>query len=725
MKGRFLISIAMIALAGTGLITAAGQQPTSSPSSRAAQTPAEEDEVVRITTNLVQVDVVVTDKDGRPVTDLAAEDFEVLEDGRPQRITNFAYIDLGSRAVEPTSARRETNAAVPVPPRKVEPGRARRIIAVVVDDLSLSFESTAFVRDDLKKFVRDAVGPDDLVAIVRTSAGVGALQQFTTDKRQLYAAIERIRWYPLGRGGISAFAPIRNDSLSGGLSRPSGEASDGQTAAATSENANRPRGEEALEEFREEIFTVGTLGALNFVIRGLRELPGRKAVVLVSDGIPIFNRSGESTRVLDALRRLVDLANRASAVIYTVDARGLPTLGLTAADDVSGMTAEEIERRLNDRRSSYFESQNGLNYLAQQTGGLFIRNTNDIAKGIRRVLDDQRGYYLLGYRPEDATFDQSGRRRFHRITVRVRRAGLRVRSRTGFYGVPDEEARPVRRTRTEQLMAALTSPFASGEIDLRLTSIFVADPKFGPIVRSLLLIDGSGLTWQPEKDSWSKSVMDVWAITFDADGRPVSETNRTYTMRARGEMIEAVRRSGLIYTMNVPVKRPGAYQLRIAVRDAASERIGSANRFIEVPDLKKKRLALSGIVLAGSLPREDDQKEGEAAVATIGPAVRRFPPGATIDYGFVIYNPKLDEKTGRPQLQTQVRLYRDGRTVFVGKLSSFDPGRNVDMRALQAAGRLQLGKEIAPGEYVLQVIVTDLLDKRRIATQWTDFEIIR
>lgn len=724
MSGRFLILITVLCAV---LLSASGQQPAPSASGQATQMPAEEDAVVRVTTNLVQVDAVVTDKNGQPVTDLTAEDFELLEDGRPQKITNFAYIDFGSRATDPTPMRREANPVIPMPPRRVEPGRARRIIAVVVDDLSLSFESTAFVRDGLRKFVRDAVGPEDLVAIVRTSAGVGALQQFTTDKRQLYAAIERIRWYPLGRGGISAFAPIRRDLLRNGPNNPSDDARSAQTnGAATESSLARPSSEQALDEFREEIFTVGTLGALNFVIRGLRELPGRKAVVLVSDGVPIFNRSGESTRVLDALRRLIDLANRASVVIYTVDARGLPTLGLTAADEVGGMGPEEIERSLSDRRLSYFESQNGLNYLAQQTGGLFIRNTNDIAKGIHRVLEDQRGYYLLGYRPDESTFDQAGRRRYHRIVVKVRRTGLRVRSRTGFYGVTDEEARPVRRTRSEQLMAALTSPFASGGVDLRLTSIFLADPKFGPVMRSLLLINGGELTWKLEADGWSKSVMDIWAITFDADGKPVSETNRTYTMRARGELLETLRKNGLIYTMNVPIKKPGAYQLRVAVRDAASERIGSANRFIEVPDLKQRRLALSGIILAGSLPKEGEQKsEGEATVATIGPAVRRFPPGALVDYGFIIYNPKLDGKTGRPQLRTQVRLYRDGQPLFVGKLNDFELGPNTNMRALQAAGRLRLSKEIAPGEYVLQIIVTDLLDKQRIATQWTDFEIVK
>ena len=98
-----------------------------------------------------------------------------------------------------------------------------------------------------------------------------------------------------------------------------------------------------LNALRSEIFSVGTLGALNYIVRGLRDLPGRKSVLLISDGFSLFNKGNDSGRVLEALRRLTDLANRASVVIYTMDARGLQTLGITAADDVSGMTAEQVE----------------------------------------------------------------------------------------------------------------------------------------------------------------------------------------------------------------------------------------------------------------------------------------------------------------------------------------------------------------------------------------------
>ncbi|MGH9900755.1 MAG: hypothetical protein ACRD68_02845, partial [Pyrinomonadaceae bacterium] len=260
-----------------------------------------------------------------------------------------------------------------------------------------------------------------------------------------------------------------------------------------------------------------------------------------------------------------------------------------------------IEQALGDRRNKLFETQSGMAYLAQQTGGFAVRNTNDIAGGVRRALDDQRGYYLIGYRPDEKTFDSAtGRRRFVKIEVRVKRPGLRVRTRSGFYNFTEAEAvRPVRRTRAEQMFGALSSPFSAGGVGLRLTSLFASDEQRKSFMASLMHIDGRHLTFTEEADGWRKTVIDVLAVTFGDKGETIDQLNRTETIRARGDAYEQVLRGGLVFTLNVPVKKPGAYQLRVAVRDAVSERVGSASQFVEVPDLGKARLALSGIVVSG------------------------------------------------------------------------------------------------------------------------------
>ncbi|MDQ6651210.1 MAG: VWA domain-containing protein, partial [Acidobacteriota bacterium] len=275
--------------------------------------PGEED-VVKITTNLVQIDPVITDKDGKQVTDLRPDEVQILEDGKPQKITNFSYISLDSAGAPGSAetAKPIDKNAPPVPPVHLRPEQVRRTMALVVDDLGLSFESAYYVRNALKKFVDQQMQSDDLVAIIRTGGGIGALQQFTSDKRQLYAAIEKVKWNPTGCGGVGAFSPM-------GSEPPRSD------SGSTQDKANADASTADLDQFREDLFAVGTLGAVNYIVRGLRELPGRKSVVLISDGFKIFSKSDSSgnQRILTALRHLTDLANRASVVIYTMDARGL------------------------------------------------------------------------------------------------------------------------------------------------------------------------------------------------------------------------------------------------------------------------------------------------------------------------------------------------------------------------------------------------------------------
>jgi len=733
------------------------ESPQSAPPARSAQQDTEDD-VVRITTNLVQIDAVVVDKKGKQVTDLTADDFEISEDKRPQKITNFSYISNESAPPSGEIAGKPAGRGgvpPPAPPRRLRPEQVRRTMALVVDDLGLSFESTAFVRESLKRFVNEQMQPNDLVAIIRTSAGVGALQQFTSDKRQLHAAIDRVKWFMGGRGGVSAFAPIENDASLAG-------ASVGETASRSARNGEAISSE--LEDFREEIFAVGTLGALNFVVRGMRELPGRKSVILMSDGFALYSPDrgrGRSDRVLQALRQLTDLANRASVVVYSIDARGLIAPGFTAADNLSGMTPEQIEDAERERSNFIFDTQGGLDYLSQQTGGFLIKNNNDITGSIRRVVEDQKGYYLLGYRPDSATFD----RRYHRISVKVKRPDLKVRTRTGFFGVRDEETRPVRRTREQQLLAAISSPFASPDVRLRLTTFFGNAPDEGSFMNSMLYLDGNDVKFDKQPDGQYKAVLDVVGITFGDNGRVIDTVDRIHTLTLPENVYRKVLRNGLTYNMNVPVKKAGVYQLRMAVRDTATERTGSASQFIEVPDLKKNRLALSGLVISGAgqaaamttkagatspaaaatttppaagtatnaQPANGATVEGRATTVDesdtlAGPAVRRFRQNTRLALAYVIYNARLDKATGLPQLTAQTRIYRDGQPVFSGKEQPVGlESPNSDLKRIGMLAQLQLGSSLTPGEYVLQVVITDALrtDKYRTTTQWIDFEVVK
>lgn len=686
-------------------------------------------DVVKITTNLVQVDAVVTDKSGKQVTDLRADEVEILEDGKPQAITNFSYISVrGPNNVPTAGPGIKTPPGVPVPPRRLRPEEVQRTIALVVDDLGLSFESAYYTRKTLRKFLDEYMQPNDLVAIVRTAGGMGALQSFTSDKSQLYAAVDKVMWYPHGRGGISPFAPISSDGL------PNHKARHPDDVTAESEE---------LSEFRDNLFTVGTLGALFYVIQGLRELPGRKSVILLSDGFTITRRDDPSytERLMRAVRTLVDRANRASVVINSLDIRGLQALGLTAVDSVSLMAPEQVLARLDSRRVGFFNTQEGLIYLASESGGRSIRNTNDLEGGLRQILDDQSGYYLIGYRPNDSTFDQlKGRTQFHRISLRIKRAGkYKARMRSGFFGVTDENFKHVETTPQQRFISALLSPFSSSGVQLRLTSVFANDPQLGSVMQSFLHIKASDLTFTNEPDGSQKAIFDILAMTFGDNGKVVDQFAYVHTVRMKPASFDKVMKNGFIYNVTVPIKKSGAYQLRTALRDQPSGRIGSATQFINVPDFNQGRLSLSGIVMKG-VPLERHMKDqappglkqtsddnAQEADPSASIAVRQFRTGMALVYTFIIYNVKIDKSTGKPQLKTQARLFKNGEPIFTGDELSFDPGQQTDLRRLGTGGAIQLGTSMTPGEYVLQIVVTDLLakDKRRIATQWMDFEIVK
>jgi VWFA-related protein len=723
-----------------GLLATAFALPQQQPTTPAQQTPAQQtapgqepvdddDEVVRITTNLVQVDAVVTDRDGRQVTNLRPEDFEILENGRPRQVTNFSYVRVAqpatAPAAEPERPRdRKANAGPPVPPARLRPEQVRRTFALVVDDLSMSAESVHYARAALRKYVDEQVQPGDIVAIIRTSSSIGALQQFTNDRQALHRAIERVRWSPRRGGRPTPLEVTLDANLPGTM--PGGV------------DADRS-GLKDYDEYRQEIFTVGTMGALNFVVRGLREMPGRKAVVLFSDGFSLRDSKGDATRYTSALDRLIDLANRASVVFYGVDARGLQPLGPFASDNTAGSPAgtggapgipmHQIGQRiLGPRSAQLFATQAGLKKLAEATGGTALINQNDLNKGIRRALDDMSGYYLIGYRPDEAAFDPlTGRVRFNRIEVKVKgRSGLRVRTRTGYVGLPEAEARPRTQTRAGQLMAALVSPFGAAGVNLRLTSFFIDAPGGAAVVRSMLLIDPRTLTFERQPDGQQQTKLDIIAVTFGEDGRVVDQLNRIETIRVPADSLERFRKEGMVYDLNVPVKRPGAYQLRVAVRDSATERTGSASQYVEVPDLTKRRLALSGIVVAAPQPAAAQVVPAALSEQQADPATRRFRRGSLLDYGFVIYNAKPERATGRPRLTIQARLFRDGRQVYEGQPQPLDPAQQSGPERIEAAGRLQLGAALDPGEYVLQVVVNDMAagKSNAVATQWIDFELV-
>jgi hypothetical protein len=253
----------------------------------------------------------------------------------------------------------------------------------------------------------------------------------------------------------------------------------------------------------------------------------------------------------------------------------------------------------------------------------------------------------------------------------------------------------------------------------------------------LLHIDARDLEFTKEPDGVHKTVFDFIAIAFGDNGQVIEQFGYTQTVKIKDESFARALNNGFTYSLSIPIKKAGAYQLRTALRDQSSSRVGSATQFIQVPDIKKNKLQLSGLLIKGltmeaylkgaGLQPENDQNQSTVdpdALPNSSPAVRQFKTGMALVYALAIYNAQIEKATGKPNLKIQVRVFKNGQQLFAGKEMPYDSSGQKDFKRLDAGGGISLGTSMSPGEYVLQIIVTDMAkDKPQVASQWMDFEI--
>ncbi|HSS18623.1 MAG TPA: VWA domain-containing protein [Pyrinomonadaceae bacterium] len=678
------------------------------------QPPEDDQDVVRITTNLVQIDAVVT-KDGKQVTNLKPEDFQIFQDGKPQTITEFSYVSsvtaVSNETATPVPSQPKTRNAVPMAPPAVRPHEVRRTLALVVDDLGISADSIPILQQQLRKFLNEQVQPGDLVSILKTSSGeVSALQQFTTDKRLLSNAVERLHWNHCSRAGLHVFHTLSSDPLSD------------ETIALCQGSPQR------------------TLESLRFILQGIHDLPGRKALVLFSDNMPIEEQeisalgSGQIVPATDfdpgigdqskigffgasleaALKRVAELAIRNSVVIYAVDTRGLQPTGVRAEDTFHGGPGKEKEMSaiLSNRSVALDIGREGGQLIARETGGFAVYNSNDF--GLQRVLDDQRGYYLIGYRPIEETFNK----RFHNVSVKVKGSGLTVRTRKGFYGVTEDQAAETVLTSRDQLNKALMSPFGANDVKLRLTTIYVDDFTRGSLLRSLVFLNARDLSFADLPGGMHEATFNLSTVIFGDYGQVVSRQDELVKLRLTQARYAEVQRDGVVYKFDRPIKKFGTFQFRVGLQDTATSRVGAAGQFIEVPNLRNDRLALSGLLLG--------TKESATELSS-GPAVRRIQQGVPLLLVYAVYNAMLDKNNQLPQLTAQAIIYRDGKVIQTGKAVPIDVAGQPDLKRIASVVQVELGTELAPDEYTVQINVVDHLasEKQARASQWIDFTIVK
>ena len=698
--------------------------------------PTDDGNVVKISTNLIQLDVSVTDSKGRAISDIRPDEIEIYENGVKQQVTGFSFKSIPQPKLEKDKKEKTDGAVVPEPPIALRPEQVNRTIALVVDDLTLSFESAAHTRRALKKFVDEQMQVGDLVGIIRTGAGIGALQQFTSNKAQLYAAIERVRWNPKGVGRFSSFDPIEptmNETLrrigDSGMTKP-----DKEDLAAEKEFV------QGASDFRESVFTAGTLGALKYVVNGMGELPGRKSVIMFSDGLKLFDRTASSnhgtSRVFEFLNRLIAEANQKSVIFYPLDARGLEYTGFTARDQLydpntqNDPDQQSLGSRISDRTTELFDSQQGLHYLAEQTGGFAYVDRNDLSAGVQKVLEDQ-SYYLVAYQPDGETFDPE-KRKFNKIDVKILRKGVEVRHRSGFFVGEEAKRVVVDLNYPTKIMRALTSPFAMNGVNVKLNALFGYASKSGYFVHSFLHINAGDLTFKKQQNGDYQATFDILAISYGDNGVPVDKNNATGSTTVKADQLERIKRDGIAYSFVFPVKQPGAYQLRVAIMDRESTEVGSANQFVEVPNLKKGAMSFSGIVLE-NIPKPPAAPSQFSTIAAktdqdlisnsrFSTAARAFKRGTVLRFGVELFNAKK-----QADLKVQTRVFHDQKLVFQSSETKLDSNFLSSGGAVLHNDAIELGENLLSGDYILQVVVTDqsASKKKSIAVQYVQFEVLQ
>ena len=559
MTGRLLFAV-LVAAGFAGAFTDA-QQPEQPPLTFRAEA------------NLVEVDAFVSDATGKPVTDLQARDFQLLEDGKPQMVSAFSYVNIpiarpdrplfSPSAIEPDV---ETNV-----------GMDGRLYLFVLDDLHVDLTRGPRVKEALHRFFERNFGANDLAAVVFTSGRAQDGQEFTNYPRLLLAAVDKF----IGR-------KLRSPTL-----ERLDEYNRQQTIGARNagDPVNDPLSFERVQNARNMLQSLQKLSDFMAGLHGRR-----KAMVLVSEGIDydiynMFDNNGSASVVIDATRDAIASATRGNVSIYAIDPRGLAVPGGELIESSSVVTDDpNLGLGMQSAANELRLSQDSLRELGDETGGFAAVNRNNVDEAFDRIVAESSSYYVLGY-----TNDKRDGR-FHKIEVKVTRPGVTVRARRG-YVAPRGRAAAVAKTANESeaaLKAAIESPLPTAGIPMRL---FVAPYKGTPpnaaiTVAVELSVDPLKFT---QKNGTYNDALTVVTYVTDDNGKTRVNEKASVDLTLMPATYERARARGFRVTsaLNLP---PGRYQLRVSAADSAGV-AGSVVRTIVVPDFYKPPLAMSGVTL--------------------------------------------------------------------------------------------------------------------------------
>ncbi|MCM3905516.1 MAG: VWA domain-containing protein [Pyrinomonadaceae bacterium] len=676
--------------------------------------PQDPSEVVRVFTDLVQTDVMVFDKQGRFADGLRREDFELRIDGKLKPIDFFERISVGTVNEETQlSAARGTSSANKTSPLGALPLDRGRTVFFYLDDLHLAPGSLAATRKVMTDFIEKDMNQNDEAAITSASGQIGFLQQLTDQKVVLRAALARVKYRPYSvrdfeRPAMTEYQALMIEDHNVDVFEyfvAQVLRDNPMLGRQTAENMVRTRATTILQQAA--VVTRNSLFGLNELVKSSSKLPGRKIVFFFSDGFLLDRRNSDSTTTI---RKITSDAARNGVVIYSLDARGL----VATLSDMSVQSAFDVSGRLDQAvQGELVATQDGMNALARDTGGRPVFNSNALGVGLSRALQETSVYYLLAWKPNPEA--QEGK--FRRIEVKLlEKPGLTVRVRRGFY---DRELAPVEskgknpkpgvKTPEIQLREALGTPYPDRGIPIALNLNYVHTPDKGMMLSASLKIAAESLSFTPE-DGKQKAAVQILGLFFNDKGQPGAKFSERLTMTALSESSLKDPNANLAYAFPVFLG-PGLYQVRVAARDEKSGRTGSANGWVEIPDLSKGKLTLSSVIIG---------RHADTPTFSLGSGVdlsidRQYQRNSVLRFIFFVYNAARTPADSHPDVAAQVQVLRDNQPVITTALKKIGT-EGVDPERLPYAADLSL-VDLPAGQYVLQVTAVDRVSKTSASQQ--------
>jgi len=637
---------------------------------------------------LIYVNVVVRDGSGNIVRNLKREDFTLVEDDKTQAITAFDFEEVPSEAIvaaeaepvqpilkaeaapKPAATAPDTAPVAPAKPESIDL-KNRRLIVLLFDSSSMQPEELERAIGSGYDYISKRLTPADLVAIAAVGSTLQIVQDFTADREVLTAALDRF-----SAGDSLGF----QDGTA-----PTGEETEADGFVADDTEFN--------------IFnTDRRLAAIELLSDTLAPIQQKKSIVYFSSGM---TERGEDNKV--QLRAAIDRAVKANVSIYPVDTRGLTAIVPGgAASQASGRGGSSMfsGRGVSRQFDSQSASQDTLVALASDTGGKAFLDTNDFGGVYTKVIADTSAYYLLGYSSTNPARDG----RFRRIRVRLNKPGLRVEHRNGYYANRDF-LHSGKEDRERQLQDQLMTDLSSTDLTVWMSASFfrLSDDRF--YVPVSIAVPGSEIPFV-QSSTQDRATIDVIGLMRDPQQRPVGRLRDTVKLAVQPS--QDVKRKTVQYETGFTLP-PGTYRLKVVLRENQSGAVGSYERDIVVPDLRKLPVKLSSVVL-GTQTQAVTERNAISPLARNGtmlvPSLTHVvSTGQPLYFYYEVYEPAVVQSVG-PRLLTSIAFFRGKVKIYetplaeVTRLDAPERKAAIFQYSVPASA-------LKPGYYTCQITVVD------------------